>query len=74
MDIQAELYIISEKLKQLRQTIEEQRVELDCTSDYFKEYVSEICVPTINKNLDYLENSILHLERKRSEDEEFTIF
>ena len=70
MDIQAELYIISEKLKQLRQTIEEQRVELDCTSDYFKEYVSEICVPTINKNLDYLENSILHLERKRSEDDD----
>ena len=70
MDIQTELYIISEKLKQLRQTIEEQRVGLDCTSNYFKEYVSEICVPTINKNLDYLENSILHLERKRSEDDD----
>ena len=69
MDIQAELYIISEKLTQLRQAIEEQRVELDYTSNYFKEYVKEICIPTINKNLDYLENSILHLERKRCEDD-----
>ena len=70
MDIEVELYKISERIKDAYKRIEEQRIDLDYTSDYFKNYISEICIPTLNNNIDYLENSLLHLERKRSEDDE----
>ena len=70
MDIEVELYKISERIKDIYKRIEEQRIDLDCTSDYFKNYIYEVCIPTLNNNIDYLENSLLHLERKRSEDDE----
>ena len=73
MDIEVELYKICESLDELSKRLQDQRTELDYTSKYFSEYVKDVCIPKLNKILDSLEDSILHLERKRSEDEEFTI-
>ena len=73
MDIEVELYKICESLDELSKRLQDQRIELGYTSKYFREYVKNICIPKLNKILDSLEDSILHLERKRCEDEEFTI-
>ena len=73
MDIEVELYKICESLDELSKRLQDQRIELGYTSKYFREYVKDICIPKLNKNLDFLEDSILHLERKRCEDEEFTL-
>ena len=73
MDIEVELYKICESLDELSKRLQDQRTELDYTSKYFREYVKDISIPKLNKILDSLEDSILHLERKRCEDEEFTL-
>lgn len=69
MDVEYELYKINERISKALKRIEAQRVDLSETSDYFKDYISEICIVSINRDLDRLEYDISHLEVKRSEDE-----
>ncbi|MEO2600886.1 hypothetical protein [Clostridium butyricum] len=70
MEIDIKLYEISQRLDQLSSRFESQRGEIDELGNYLKEYLNEICIPNINKNLDYLEDSILHMERKTCENKE----
>ena len=48
MDIEVELYKISERIKDIYKRIEEQRIDLDCTSDYFKNSLNIFLLKLIN--------------------------
>lgn len=64
MDLETELFKIQKQIEALRSRLEQQRVEFNYTTKYFKQYVKEITIPKLKNNLDYLSSTISDLENK----------
>lgn len=69
MDIEYELYKMDKRIVKVLKRLQEQRVDISETSNYFKGYISDICIVNINRDLDKLECDISHLEEIRHEEE-----